>query len=32
MAALTLDEVWLRSALGRGLAAVLRPLRLGRLA
>jgi hypothetical protein len=32
MAVLTLDEVWLRSALGRRLAAVLRLLRLGRLA
>jgi hypothetical protein len=32
MAVLTLDELWLRSSVGRVLAAVLRPLRLGRLA
>jgi hypothetical protein len=32
MALLALDEVWFRSVLGRGIARVLRPLRLGRLA
>jgi hypothetical protein len=31
MAVLTLDELWLRSTIGRVLAAVLRPLRLGHL-